>query len=349
MQQSTQPVIGQTHDQRPLPTPGSLYDPVLRVFGRLTQLQAEVGVPLKQIIDSTLVEIGIDPAAMPPLWRHRVGKQNMKGRELVCLAVKGLKERKLRSPVFKAGNALWALTPVGVEQAKTLLDALVPPKPQPNLTAKWFDKHLRKPELMRLMRQALSKHLPVSARTHQIEDHMQEYFLRAIRRDAFAKVLAEGGDLPYSKVVAYCLNSGRTDARDAGTEPVCRTLFGARTEKERRMQPVVELTEVPAAKTWDSDGSLVPQDEVVTIEDESFEQVWHRIEEMVEEKKPQAWERYSSVLLMIYRGGLTVAEVGVQLNVSRNRAATIIAEARRCVRESLNDRGVRSFDDYCSM
>lgn len=237
-------------------------------------------------------------------------------------------------------TALWQITSVGRALVAPKL-VLVPKRPNtPNTTAKWLGKHLRPPsgqtesDLYRMMRAALCKRLPVSANADMIDDHIQNFMVRVIRRDAFAKMLADGGSVPYSKVVAYCVNSGRTDARDMGVEPVCREMFGARTEKERREQQ--EHPEEPQfgnrpPATRDTDGSFMPQD---TDEiDMDFEVIWHQIENVVNDHKPQAWERYSGILAMKYRG-MTTKEIAAAEGVSRNRAASMLAEARRCVRES---------------
>lgn len=337
------PIQGSTPVLPDSPTPSFFYDPILRVLGRCTNLTPNIGHRLAAIVTAVLVEVGADP--LPVSWQRKDAKGRVLGTEKPYWGVIQLADRS-EPLVVQTRKGEYGLTDAGVVRAKVLLP---PPKVEPNLTAKWFEKHLRKPELAKLMRQALSKHLPVSARTGQIEDHLQEYFLRAIRRDAFAKMLAAGEDLPYSKVVAYCLNSGRTDARDAGTEPVCRTLYGARTEKERRLAPIDPI-EVPEVKTVDTDGSIISGEMTPDLDEQTlFEETWAGILRIVEEKKPHAFERYSAVVRMLYLEQLSVNDIAQRLGVSRNRATTIVAEARRCVKDGFADQGIYDREDYYAM
>ena len=230
--------------------------------------------------------------------------------------------------------ATWNITQVGREHVGM---------GGPNVTAKWLNDQLKfkrgEPErqLHRKMRIALSKRLPVSANTDQIEDHIQNFLLRVIRRDAFAKILMDGRTLPHSKVVAYCVNSGRTDARDMGKEPVCREMFGARTEKERRLRAVDGATPAfgdPSVGEWDTDGNLVLPEGAPMTEEEvlDFDAIWSRIETIVYDRKPQAWERYAG-LLALKMQGYTTREIADKEGVSRNRVASMLAEARRHVRD----------------
>jgi hypothetical protein len=242
--------------------------------------------------------------------------------------------------------ATWNITQKGREHAG-LVSGPKAKKAPANATAKWLDQQLKfkkgEPErqLHRKMRITLSKRLPVSANTDQVEDHIQNFLLRMIRRDAFAKHLESGRCLPYSKVVAYCVNSGRTDARDMGKEPVCREMFGARTEKERRLRAADTADPAfgePTAGEWDTDGNIVPPNDIPMTEEEAgdFDALWSRIETIVYDRKPQAWERYTGLLAMKAQG-YTIREIAEHEGVSRNRAASMLAEARRHVRDGRAD------------
>jgi hypothetical protein len=340
---------------RPVPQPRTLHQPILKVMGVLSGHTAGKALGQYLVLNALLVEIGVDPNHQPEGWGDKCPNGQGKMFEALRAAVTAM--RKRTDPLLdQPARSQWSLTEEGEAQARTLNRmppsvAVVPqeaPKAKPvrtgpNLTSKWLSKHLTPPrghhesQLYAMMRSALTKRLPVSANASMIEDHIQNFMLRAIRRDAFAKVLADGCDLPYSKVVAYSVNSGRTDARDMGTEPVCRELYGARTAKERREMTTEERTgPVPSATVvYDTDENFVPPENTTTIDDGTdFDRLWNQIENAVEDKKPQAWERYAGILAMKAKG-FTTQEIADAEGVGRNRAASMLAEARRCVRESL--------------
>lgn len=231
-------------------------------------------------------------------------------------------------------TATWQITPLGL--------STIPPKvvqeparnKTPNETAVWLGTHMTPPrgrqesDLYRMMRAALCKRLPVSANAGLVEDHIQNYMVRAIRRNALHKLIIPGREIPYSKVVAYCVNSGRTDARDMGTEPVCREMLGARTEKERK-DMVGPQNRVAAL---DTDGNVIPEHaEVIDEARLDFDTIWDQIENVVHDHKPRAYKRYTGILAMRAKG-FTTRDIAEAENVSRNRAASMLAEARKCVR-----------------
>jgi len=272
--------------------------------------------------------------ATPTELRSFGGRPGLRHLVSRILVAKGLLRANLRT-------MKWLLTPKG--------RALVTPTKRRtsrsktssgNATSKWLDKHLKpakgetESELYSKLKSALSWKLPVSASSGMIEDHVQNFLLRAIRRDSFAHLLEDGKDLPYAKVCAYCVNSGRTDARDMSTEPVCRELYGARTEKERKeYRPYNGV--VQGERVLDSDGNFISPENVTVIDETAsdFETIWSQIENVVHDHKPNAWERYSGILAM-RAYGLNPSEIAQAEGVSRNRAASMLAEARRCVRSS---------------
>ena len=338
---------------RPLPKPRMLRTPLLQVMGMLSKHMA--GAPIKQsaVFDAVMTAIGMDPTHLPSRWVEKGSNRQTKALDCVRSAVKSL--RTQASPLLtQPARCQWALTPEGEKDARRLnglpprlvvVPSPKPPKPMvgPNTTAGWLGDHLtpargqKESKLYGMMRSALCKRLPVSANAGMVEDHIQNFMLRVIRRDAFARMLNDGRTLPYSKVVAYCVNSGRTDARDMGTEPICREMFGARTEKERRERSnTVPQFGDNKGTSWDTDGNVIPpEDETVAIDDAAndFDVLWRQIENVVHDHKPQAWQRYSGILAMKARG-FTTNEIARAEGVSRNRAASMLAEARRCVRES---------------
>lgn len=347
-------------EPRPLPRPKIFYDPLMRVLGNLSGHRADVAFPHSDVIFAVMRDIGVDPDNLPAGWGERGSNRQIKAFDRVRWAVKSLKGAK--DPLIgQPKRGFWCLTESGVEAAKALngvKDSDPPQKntpsegsqePQeaakaaptptrPNETARWLGRHCRHgSELYRKMERALSRRLPVSASSGMIEDHIQNFLVRAIKNNSLRKLIA-AEKVPYSKVVAYCVNSGRTDARDAGTDPVMRTFYGARTEKERReRRDDTQFEDCGHERALDSDGNIIGEDTTSIDETEvDFDLVWAQIENVVHDRKPQAWQRYASILAMKAKGYST-KEIAKAEGVSRNRAAWMIAEARRCVREGYAD------------
>lgn len=327
-----------------LPLPRTFAEPLLRALGKLSDHTLKA-VPRLDASRRVLVEAGYDPDKLPTGWMDPSSNTQPKIHEsLRWLA------RSMSTWVTMPNRGFWALTEKGLERAAGLNGVIlgsqatapvVPKAKGPNLTSKWLTRHYKggpNCELTAMMRGALVKHLPLSARRGLIEDHIQNFMVRVIYRDSFAKILETGEELPYSKVASYCVNSGRTDARDMGTEPVCREMMGARTDKERQEVPPPEKYAFPdlaePAGHMDTDGNIVPApDEATQSLPFDFETVWKQIEGIVQKRKPGAWERYSNLLLLKAQG-LSTKEIADKEGVSRHRAAKMLATVRQMVRES---------------
>ena len=123
----------------------------------------------------------------------------------------------------------WALTTLGRYHA---LD-----QRGENITADWLQEHLGADfngPLMRAIRSRISKKCRLSRKYSKVDDHAQQYFVRMIHRNAFRSRLLKGKQLSYSLVASWSVNSARHDIRDAGTEPVERTMYGAISGTEQK-------------------------------------------------------------------------------------------------------------------
>jgi hypothetical protein len=241
----------------------------------------------------------------------------------------------------------------GIRQAPSKPRPNLTTKPKCNLTSKWLSKHLTprkgqaESDLMRSMKVAVRSKCPVSATTGKVDDHVQEFLLKLVRRDGLSKKISAGQNVTYSHLASYAVRSAWTDARNAGTEPVERELYGARTERERREW---KLTGKPAHNhlvrasdriIWGG-GDEGPSHIVGVVDatqppDESFQQrkdfesMWARVEVLMKAAKPQAWERYAGILRMKYQG-YTTGDIAAKENVSQHRAASMIQEAKSAIR-----------------
>jgi len=189
---------------------------------------------------------------------------------------------------------------------------------------------------------AVSSKLPISAHTDKVEDHVQNCLLRLIRRDSLRERILAGKKIPNSLLATYAVRAGYTDIRDEGKDPVARELYGARTQTEIQKgvlakspvgnnHVVWQKEEGHAAEMLDISCSEDPLH--VTEDWMQFEGVMEQVEDLVRHKKPKAWMRYVGIIRMRVCG-FTIRDIASEEGVSTHRAASIVAEARRVVKEA---------------
>jgi len=285
---------------------------------------------------------------------------------------------KINVPLTVAGGTRgqWALTEAGVEAALDLLledsvltapqvvqdaphapifvEAPIAPvvvaeapkaKRKPNVTSNFLGQRISetggdKGTLMSIMRRAVIKHLPVSHTAGIVDDHIQNCFCRMISRDSLANRLEEGGVISDHALAMFAVRAGFTDIRDSATDPVCRELYGARTEKERD-NGVVLPPSTDKRVTWSTDEGessvwLTIADDAAGPEDiVTFQRMWERLENTIRVKKPHVSERYINILRMRING-CTMKDIAEKENVSPFRAAALMAEVRRVLKSAVD-------------
>lgn len=108
---------------------------------------------------------------------------------------------------------------------------------KPNKTSLWLQEHLKEgphSKLWKTLEQALKYKCGMSSRISQIEDHIQAFLEKLIRRDSLKDKIDQGLPIYYKQLAAYAVNSAKNDMRDNGSNPVCRELHGARTDTEMK-------------------------------------------------------------------------------------------------------------------
>ena len=353
----------------PIPKYTAFIQPVLRILGRRTQFQPHIVVKLDDALRAEiLTEAGHDPTALPDHWVATRKSKTPAGIDTnIAVAYRFLHHhthqgRNGQAWGLQLGRNKWGLTELGVTEARRLVPAPAEVKPKrarldrPNATSLWLTKHLTpKPgasesKLMRMMKAAVAKKCPVSASMDQVEDHVQQCFLRLIRRDSLRKRLEDGGSITYTHIATYAVRSAYTDIRDAGTEPLLREQLGARTEKERRdraealeANPEATLSKVCIRTANVEMGEYHELVEVTDpsalasealVERLSFEKMWGRLQTAMKVAKPHAYSRYVGILKMQILEGRSVKEIAEAEGVSPHRAATMLQEARRAVRDA---------------
>lgn len=242
---------------------------------------------------------------------------------------------------------MWGLTESGAQAAKRLNGPRKAEKGRANTTARFLEKRLRETggingNLWSAIRGALRSRLPASATSGMVEDHIQNCWAKLIRLDSFQKRLAEGENITDSHIITYAMRTAFTDLRDMGTEPVCREMYGARTEQERKKG----VHKIPPSKdarvSWQKDedddtGTWKDIADEAHLEDQVlFEELRLSVEAAIRTKKSRADDRYIKIVGNLL-DGYTVKEIAQMEGVSPYRAAGIIAEARRCLREAAQE------------
>jgi hypothetical protein len=334
-------------------------------LAKLTQRQPGVFIPHTEIVTAVLRDMGYDPDNLaahgdPALGWRRGGPQSPPSIDRqITICFYGL-VRKGKYPLCAYGpkRGLWGLTADGV-QATPVERKIAAPKPSQkakNATARFLDKRLKakggmtKSPLYQTMRAAVTRKLPVSAASDQIDDHIQQFLQRLISRDALAEWIDSGQEIPDTRIAGFAIRSAYTDCRDSSRNPVCRTLYGAKNEKEL----ATPVTDVPLtvmspqiAAVQDEDENLLYEviDTMSPSVEETlaFQSIWQEIEDTLKARRPQTWGRYVEVVRLKAEGH-SMDEIREKLSVSTNRAAALLSEARSVLRKAGEAQGFKSFD-----
>jgi len=263
---------------------------------------------------------------------------------------KGKKPTRKIALVVEGPDKTWALTEAGVAVATKLRDEF---KPQENLTAAWLDGQLRYHHLRDRMLKSLEcdPGLRKERASGEVGDHIDNYLYLAIKRDSFRTRLERGDPPTFRNIREWCLRSAYTTYDRRSKDALQRHTRGALTKRERKDTP----KGVPACPAIDtmivSDFHTVIQESRDDVLGESyFDKVivdvsatdammhnvaWcrgmERVHEAIRRHKPGAPERYVRIFHFMAEGR-SVAEIGQLENVSRNRAATLMADCRTAVR-----------------
>lgn len=230
----------------------------------------------------------------------------------------------------------------------------------PNITAQHLNQRLSSTggiggSFWKLLVNSMQKSLPVSAASGQIGDHLQEFFCKMISRDAFAKRLTAGEKISDKDIVVFAIRSGYTDIRKWGIEPITRTLYGAKTEREREnlaKHPVGEITATTRHRTlnpqlvynqspensqklWDElideNSSLTAQ---ATEEHLRFKQTWARLERVLAKKNGRHRDKFIGVARKRFLDGETVPEIVLSEGLPPVVTTGMLTDIRATLRKS---------------
>ena len=221
-----------------------------------------------------------------------------------------------------------------------------------NLTAVWMDSYLTPTVYAELVRHIASrtKH---SRDGDEIRELTHEFVRRFIKADSLRKRLLEGRVPSPGEVRSWAWRRVLSIFRDEGIDAQTRTIKSARTDRDLedktpesayKMDPSSHRQAILAVDEGSETGlrataSNVSGGALVDVVDStpSFEEVFEhqefarsrmaRLEAAVRAYKSTAPDRYARVLAHM-AAGKTVEEIADLEEVSRNRAAAIVAEVR---------------------
>jgi len=202
----------------------------------------------------------------------------------------------------------------------------------------------------------LKSKLPVSEATDRIEDHIHEAFCKLIRRNVLRDRILEGRAISDRHLATFVLRSAYNDCRDEGVNPVARELYGARSQKERKMgvrikdnplgaDPRVilfrsEQTEKPAYNVQGIKDIAESEDSPLThkrVEDAIFtNQCWGEIEKILRAKKPSVWQKYLKFIQMRFEGA-RLSDIAEHEGVSDWQVSAIMADVKKTMQEAADE------------
>jgi hypothetical protein len=320
---------------QPEPSMGVFREPIFRVLGEATGYNPDNPVPAKALIPLILREAGYDPDNLPTHW-------DLKGTtgvyRKITFAYYALYQRRKTPLVLPAQGGLWGFTAAGAAHVRKLVGKPVSapaaaPVDAPNATAKWYEEQLPLGLMDRLER-VVARKMRVSSVTQQVQDHVQNFFVRQIRRDALAKHLKADGKVQWSKITTYAVRSAATDIRDDAHNPVCRTIYGSKTNAEVRASVKDGGSHFDIQhRDRDTDGNLIPEGTTESTFElmHDYNVLEERLYDLIRNRYRNG-DRMADVLKMRIADA-TPAEIAKAQGVSEHRGASLSARARACAAE----------------
>ena len=249
----------------------------------------------------------------------------------------------------------WSLTEAGVAMA-----ARVRPYFQTdnrNVTACWLDGQLNHHDLFNRMHRALTQdHRMARERADDaVMDHLQTFFLTRIRRNAFATRLGNGELPTFRQLLDWSVRNSISTFRKFAQEPLTRESRGALTKRERDLgeRSTASMAASPYQIVSLMDDNEGQQSHGVSkgyggapltdvVDPMAAEQMEHRIawnqgmdrvRDAVRRHKPGNPERYVSIFDAMC-DGISQEDLAAKEGVSKNRAATLMADTRTALRQA---------------
>lgn len=313
------------HEVLPMPTADLFREGLLRSLGSMTGFNHRESVNGAEVRHAVLEHLEINLADLPVHWSE--------GTLLRRMTNAFYSMNKTFTHSVKRG--LWGLTKRGVKKARRLSQ---------NATIRWIEG--QGASLLPYLVDRVGRKLAVSVALGTVQDHVHNYLMKAIDRDAFAKELRKNGKLPRSKIVTYAVRSAYTDIRGEGTDAHCRTFRGSLTEQNRKQ---MAKTGIDDRRTpWTDPRVVLSSDEhggtIREIVDEHNDMAWlddridleraaEALQAYAEERGDDALGQATGLLFNEY----TTTEIAQTLDISRRDSAMVSKEVRRLAQQMLGD------------
>lgn len=315
----------------PRPKESLFYLPTVYLIGRLTGFKPYVGVDHAKVRDDALRLAGLklitDDDGHPTHASDGVSTWSLKSSS--SKARDGLyrvihfswyhqtrmyrpESEALCAKPIKGARGEWALTALGVKEAKRLREAYegkIRLSSGPNATAQFIADNFER--LYGRITLHLRRKMPRSEMFDKVDDHAMSWIDKVIQRDGLRSRIEGGKSIAPSQVCAWARRGAYSDIRNEGREPVARVFHGALTPKEVRERAEVDWTEEVIPRTIndseilcgtqyaahseddfvDADAieRVMDQHETATVEDtvagnEAFEICLERVSEILHEE-----------------------------------------------------------------
>lgn len=258
----------------------------------------------------------------------------------------------------------WALTRESVAEAVRVRDVFT----TRNVTAAWVAGTIDAVYFSKLEAH-LSARCKRSEQFNEIPDLIHKFLLNLISRNGLRNMLMAGRHPSPSDIRNWVYRGALSIWRDEGRDALTRAFKGCRTEKDLRLDAETETEshQDTVARSIPSEnqgvflaedgegqsGSLVgvgsaafPLLDVVggNMEDElihwmSGRRMLSLVEEAVRRQKRGAADRFARILAML-RGEYSLHEIGAAEGVSRNRAASLVADLRAAMQRAVASSGL---------
>lgn len=220
-------------------------------------------------------------------------------------------------------------------------------RPYGNVTSVWLDAKCREGLIEKMVDRLMQDpELGPEKATGHILDHVQEYLSISIRRDAFRAWL-ERGDAPrIGQLCTWAKRKAISTFRKRSRDAHGRETFGALTKRERdEGAPLIETMQVSpysvAITGEDTEESPLETNRVIVdpLTAQIMQHTVHgeigmqRVHDAIRRMKSGNPDRFVA-LFDLMAAGHTVAEIGEEMGVSRNRAANLMAALRTAIREA---------------
>lgn len=203
-----------------------------------------------------------------------------------------------------------------------------------NITSQWFTSQIKSnPEFLPYLESVVVRALPASRRNDTAYEHVNEFVMKMVKRDAFAPHLGKG-ELAVSKVGTYLKRSVWNDVRQGGVNPVNREFrkFRTFTDKAKGYKP--KTLGVRVVHTEDDTFIVDEGTPEITYEDQIF---WHRVKTQIAKTVKESDVAIEVCRLKVEEN--TIPEISAKLNLPQPEVKAILARLKKVLRPLVKGEG----------